>query len=128
VEEASANAQGATAALLNENIELICNSAYAKKFSAGTGISKPDKAAAAIVGDIQVFVHNIIDVEAEKGRLEKQKQQIENAKKAVESKLANENFVSKAKPEVVAQAREKLSQLTEQLDAILKHLAELEQS
>jgi valyl-tRNA synthetase len=128
VEEASANAQGETAALLNENIELICNSAYAKKFSAGVGISKPDKAAAAIVGDIQVFVHNIIDVEAEKSRLEKQKQQIENAKKAVELKLANENFVSRAKPEVVAQAREKLSQLTEQLDAILKHLAELEQS
>ena len=47
------------------------------------------------------------------------------AKKAVESKLANENFVTRAKPEVVAQARERLAQFQEQLQAVEAHLAEL---
>jgi len=50
---------------------------------------------------------------------------VEKAKEAVAAKLGNENFVTRAKPEVVAQAREKLGQLTEQLEAIEKHLREL---
>ena len=53
---------------------------------------------------------------------------IVNKAKATEAKLTNENFVTKAKPEVVAQAREKLAQLTEQLETVTKHLLELEQS
>jgi valyl-tRNA synthetase len=71
-------------------------------------------------------VHDVIDPEAERARLTKQKQEIEQAKKGVESKLANENFVARAKPEVVAQAREKLQQLQEQLQAVEKHLSELD--
>ena len=41
-------------------------------------------------------------------------------------KLSNENFTSRAKPEVVEQSRQKLKELQEQLAAIEKHLAELE--
>ena len=82
-------------------------------------------AAAAIVGETQVYLHNVIDPAAERARLEKQRQEIEQAKKAVEGKLSNENFVTRAKPQVVAQAREKLTQLQEQLQAVEKHLAEL---
>ncbi len=126
VEEVSANAQGSIVNLLNENSEMICLSAYSKKFSAGECISKPENAATAIVEGIQIFVHNAVDVEAEITRLKKQKEQVENAKKGTEAKLANENFVNKAKPEVVAQAREKLVQLAEQLETIVKHLSELE--
>jgi len=50
---------------------------------------------------------------------------VENAKKSIESKLSNVNFVSKAKPEVVNQARERLTELTEQLEKIKKHIQEL---
>ena len=74
------------------------------------------------------YMHDVIDIEAERVKFEKQRQQTENAKKAIEAKLANENFITKAKPEVVAQARDKLSQLTEQLETVTKHLLELEQS
>ncbi len=128
VEEVSANAQDALSNMLNENTELICSSANVKKFSAGAEITKPENAAAAIVEGIQLYVHNVINVEAEISRLKKQKEQLENAKKGAEAKLANENFVNRAKPEVVAQARERLSQLTEQLEAVIKHLSELEHS
>ena len=83
-------------------------------------------AATAIVDDIQIYVHDVIDVEAERSRLEKQKEQIEKARSAAEAKLNNENFVSRAKPEVVAQARQKLAEATEQLEAVKKHLLELE--
>jgi len=128
LEAISANADNNISQILNENKELICTMAGAKEFKASADIPKPQNAATAIVDDIQIYVHNVIDVEAERNRLEKQRQQIEKAKQSVETKLANENFVTKAKPEVVAQAQDKLNQLTEQLETIVKHLSELEHS
>ncbi|MBA7670001.1 Valine--tRNA ligase [subsurface metagenome] len=114
------------AADLNKDAEWISYLARIKEFAAGPNIKKPKNAATAIVDDMQIYVHDVIDVEAERQRLEKQKQEIENAIKPVYSKLNNESFVTKAKPQVVEQAREKLAELTEQLETIEKHLSELE--
>ncbi len=122
---ASANAPKATADVLNANADLICQLANLDSFGAAEGAAKPNNAATTIVEGTQLYVHNVIDPVAERARLDKQKQEIQQAKKAVESKLANENFVTRAKPEVVAQARERLSQLQEQLQAVEAHLAEL---
>ncbi len=122
----SANAPADIAKMLNDNARLVCQLAGVKDFQAGAGIAKPGNAATAIIEDIQIYVHDVIDPQAERDRLNKQKQEIEKTKKAVESKLANENFVNKAKPTVVAQARGRLADLTEQLNAVESHLAELE--
>ncbi|TFG50443.1 MAG: valine--tRNA ligase, partial [Candidatus Brocadiia bacterium] len=94
-------------------------------FTAGADLQKPANAATSIVDDIQVYVHDVIDPQAERQRLEKQKEQIESGLKPLQAKLGNENFVSRAKPEVVEQAREKLTQLQEQLETVDRHLAEL---
>jgi valyl-tRNA synthetase len=122
---ASANAPKATADILKANAELICNLAGLDKFLVETEAEKPQNAATALVDEIEVYVHDVIDTEAERSRLEKQKQQIENALGSVQSKLKNEDFVTRAKPEVVTQAREKLQELTEQVETIEKHLSEL---
>ena len=74
----------------------------------------------------EVYVHDAIDTKAEKHRFEKQRQEMEKAKKAVEAKLGNKDFVNKAKAEVVTQAEERLAELTGQLDVVEKHLLELE--
>jgi valyl-tRNA synthetase len=122
---ASADAPGKTADLLNTASDLVCQLAGLESFRATTNAEKPNNAATAIVEETQVYLHNVIDPEAERARLEKQKQDIEQAKKGVENKLANENFVTRAKPEVVAQARDRLQQLQEQLQAVERHLAEI---
>jgi len=122
---ASASAPQAVARMLSDNSDLICQLAGLSRFEAAQNAPKPNNAAAAIVGETQVYLHDVIDPDAERTRLQKQKQEVETAKKAVEAKLANENFVARAKAEVVAQAREKLQQLQEQLQAIERHLAEL---
>ena len=111
--------------ILEQNSELISQLAGIKEFNAGTDIVKPANAAVSIAGVTEVYVHEAIDPEVEQRRFDKQKQQIEKAKESVEAKLANENFVTKAKPEVVAQAKDKLAQLTEQLKTVEKHLSEL---
>ncbi|MFH1370839.1 MAG: valine--tRNA ligase [Planctomycetota bacterium] len=113
---------------LNRDAEWISFIAKIKeKCAAGPQVKKPKNAAVVVLDDgIETYVEDVIDVEAERKRLTKQKEQVEQAKKGTEARLANENFISKAKPEVVAQAKDKLAELTEQLKSIEKHLAELE--
>jgi valyl-tRNA synthetase len=122
----SAQASPRIADVLQKSTQLIMQLARVKDFEPAVAATKPRNAATAIVGDLRIYVHDMIDPEAERQRLEKQKQQLEVAKKTVEAKLSNKGFVSKAKPEVVAQAREKLARLQEQVETIRKHLFELD--
>jgi valyl-tRNA synthetase len=112
--------------ILNQNAVLIQQLAGATDFQAGADIPKPPAAAVAIADAAQIYVHDAIDPQAERARLQKQKQQIQDAKVAVEAKLNNENFIAKAKPQVVNQARDKLTQLSEQLKSVEKNLLELD--
>jgi valyl-tRNA synthetase len=123
----SAKSQQQTVDVLNANAQLIRQLANVSEFEAGTGLAKPPNAAIAVMEDAtQVYVHDAVDVDAERAKLRKQKQQIEGAKNAAEKKLANENFVTKAKPEVVARARDRLAELSQQLKTVEKHLLELD--
>ena len=122
----SAKSQQETVEILNRNAELIGQLAKLKRFEAGTAIVKPPNAAVAVAEATEVYVHDAIDPEAERGRLEKQKQRLDRTKKATEARLANEDFVTRATPQVVEQARARLTELAEQLEAVEKHLLELE--
>ena len=125
----SAKSQQQTVEILNANADLIRQLAGVKEFEAGTALVKPANAAISIMEDAtEIYVHDAVDIQAERTKLEKQKEQIEKAKKAVEAKLANENFVNKAKPEVVVLARNRLDELSEQLKTVEEHLSELENS
>ncbi len=112
-------------AILKANAPLIRQLAVLEGFEAATSLDKPADAAVSMAGAVEVFVHNAVDVEAERQRLDKQRQQLLGALKGVEAKLGNENFTARAKPEVVAQTRAKLTELQGQLAAIEKHIAEI---
>ena len=122
---ASVNAPQQIADALNENSELVCSLAVLSRFSADPEAEKSHNAAASIVDEMQVFVHDVIDPAAERVRLEKQQQQIIGFITPMEAKLANENFTSRAKPEVVLASRQKLQELKDQLATVEKHLAQL---
>ncbi|MCF7954476.1 MAG: hypothetical protein K9M75_01615, partial [Phycisphaerae bacterium] len=124
--KASAKAPAAISEILNTNSDLLCRLAGLEEFTAAKEMEKPSKAASAIVDEIQIFVHDVIDPDAERNRLEKQKEQIVKGLLGTESKLNNENFISRAKPEVVEQAKAKLKEFQDQLAAIEKHIAEIE--
>ncbi len=122
----SVNGPAAVTKILSDNSELICQLAGLDRFECGEGIVKPDKAAAAIVDQMQIFLHNAIDVEAERLRLKKQKEQIEKGVIGFEAKLSNENFITRAKEEVVQQTKDKLAEMKDQISNIEKLLLELE--
>jgi len=111
---------------LSTNSALICQLAGLNEFRVATDLPKPPNAAVSVVNGMSFYMHDVIDIEAERARFEKQKQEIEKTKRAVEAKLENKNFLIKAKPEVIAQARDRLFELTEQLKTVEKHLSELD--
>ncbi len=84
-------------------------------------------AATALLGDLRLLVpmKGVIDVEAERTRLEKQIDKTESELRKAQGKLANEKFVTNAPAAVVTQERERaaefekaLAQLAEQLEKL----------
>lgn len=122
---ASANAPIEISKILSDNADLICDRAGLDKFAASPEEAKPENSAAAVVEQVQVFVEGLIDADAEIKRLEKQRDEILKGVKGNESKLSNENFVSRAKPEVIEQTKLRLAELKQQLEAVESNLSEL---
>ena len=88
---------------------------------------EPPAAATALLGDMRLLVpmQGLIDVEAERARLDKQMEKTRAELKKANGKLANENFVNNAPAAVVAQERDRvaefektITQLTEQLQKL----------
>jgi len=89
--------------------------------------AQPPAAATALLGDMRLLVpmKGLIDVEAEKARLDKQMDKVRGELAKATGKLSNEKFVNNAPPAVVVQERERvadfektIAQLTEQLQKL----------
>ncbi len=111
--------------ILSEQASLISHLTNLSDFSAAMDVSKPDNAAVKVIGQMDIYVHDVVNVEEEKKRLTKQKEEIEKFIANAEKKLSNENFVSRAKPEVVQRERDNLEDLKQQLDSVNKNLTDL---
>jgi valyl-tRNA synthetase len=88
---------------------------------------EPPAAATALLGDMRLLVpmKGLIDVAAEKTRLDKQMDKVRAELAKATGKLSNEKFVNNAPPAVVTQERERvadfektITQLTEQLQKL----------
>ena len=91
--------------------------------------AEPPAAATALLGDMRLLVpmKGIIDVDAERARLEKQKSRVTADLQRSRGKLGNDRFVNNAPADVVTQERARavefektIAQLDEQLDKLLK--------
>jgi valyl-tRNA synthetase len=89
--------------------------------------SEPPPAAMALLGDMRLLVpmKGLIDVDAERARLDKQMEKTKAELVKANGKLANENFVNNAPEAVVTQERQRvaefektITQLTEQLQKL----------
>jgi valyl-tRNA synthetase len=90
---------------------------------------EPPAAATALLGDMRLLVpmKGVIDVDAERARLEKQMDKVRADLARANGKLANDKFVNNAPADVVTQERARaaefektISQLEEQLEKLLK--------
>ena len=82
---------------------------------------------AGVVGTVQVLIPlaGVIDVKARRAKLEKDLAKVEAEIKSLSARLANQNFVSKAAPEVVQGAREALAEAQKQAEILRDRLNQL---
>jgi valyl-tRNA synthetase len=83
-------------------------------------------AAVAVVGEVQVFVYGVVDIEKERERLTKQIAKLETNIERTGKKLANEGFVAKAPPEVVQRERDRLAEIETHLAGVKENLKVLD--
>jgi valyl-tRNA synthetase len=97
-------------------------------FTAGPGVVKPKQAGGIVHPEFEAYVSlaGLIDVSAEKKRLEKQIVDKRKALDGVKAKLANEKFVASAPAEVVQQQRESAVDLEKQIGALEENLRDLQ--
>lgn len=86
---------------------------------------RPSGAVSLMVGDLQIFVHDLVDDDAERSRLQKELKKIVKEIQICEKKLGNEKFVSRAPAAVVEEQRERKVKYQAQKMAVERSLAEL---
>jgi valyl-tRNA synthetase len=85
------------------------------------------RALAGVSGELQVLlpIEGLVDLEALRGRLEKDIAKAEKEIKGLSGRLANPNFAGKAPPEVVAECRSNLAEAEAQAELARRRLADL---
>lgn len=87
----------------------------------------PSDAVATIIAGVEIFIplEDLIDIEKEIERLEKEKANLEKELERVGSKLGNEGFVAKAPAKVIEEERAKKGRYQEMYDKVAERLGGL---
>jgi valyl-tRNA synthetase len=115
----------ARAAALAPKAHVIEHMANVETLHVDPQATRPAGSASLVVGALQIFVHDLIDDQAERERLQKELVRVEKEIAICQKKLANEKFVSRAPPQIVAEQREREAKYSAQKQAIARSLAEL---
>jgi valyl-tRNA synthetase len=101
--------------------------AKVSELKAEVGLAKPPASLAAVVRNIEIFLplSGLIDLAQEKARLTKQLAKLEAELAGIQRKLANENFVNNAKPEIVENEKQRLSDVTTKVELTRSQIADL---
>ena len=91
----------------------------------GPKIDKPSGAATVIVGDVTVYLHDVVDTEVEKERLEKALADKEKAVKMFDGRLSNKKYVDNAPAHLVQETRDQQAAAIKERDAVKEQLDEL---
>ena len=102
----------------------LCNVPDVTLIDAG---SAPEQAAAVVVADVTAYLPlaELVNLAAERARLESELAQLDEQLARSNALLANENFVSRAKPEVVQRERDKNAALAASRQAVIERLTAL---
>jgi len=89
--------------------------------------AKPKQAASAVVDGGEVFIplEGLIDLNAERERIQKELTRVQGMFDSINRKLTNESFVSKAPKDVVDKEREKLEHFRANMEKLQKNLDRL---
>jgi len=92
------------------------------------GDAAPDKAASIVSGDVTLYLPlaDLIDISAEVQRLQSEQEKLKQQIERTQSQLNNEQFVQRARPDIVERERLKLADLNASVTQIVERLSALE--
>ncbi len=93
--------------------------------SIAANATAPDDAATARIGDVEIYVHGVIDADAEKQRLTKALAEAEKSIGALNGRLNNKGYTDKAPAHLVQQTRDQLAAMENQANALREQLKQL---
>jgi valyl-tRNA synthetase len=111
---------------LKHEAHVIKQLANVGELSLDPDAAKPPHAATLVIGDLQIFVADVIDAAAEGQRLAKELAHLDKQIAGITGKLDNKNFVDRAPAEVVQRERDRLADLKAKRETVLATLSELE--
>ncbi|MBN1257362.1 MAG: valine--tRNA ligase [Planctomycetes bacterium] len=114
--------------ILKHQVGLIARLAVLEELEIAVALPKPAQAASEILDAMSIYVplSGLMDVELEKNRLEKDLQKKEEFLRRSATKLKNEEFLSKAKPEIIERERALKEDLEAQIEKFQTLLESLE--
>jgi len=116
------------AELLNITADYIRRLARLDSLTIGTDVVRPKPSVSGVAKGVEVFLSlaNIVDIEAERRRIEKELDRISAQLENIDKKLNNPNFLERAPAEIVEREKEKQKSFSEMLAKLRHHLKELE--
>ena len=97
----------------------------ARQIDEATALLKSADATVMAAG-VQAFLHDVVDRQAELGKLAKRRQTLARGIKAADGKLSNARFIENAPPEVVEREKQRLAAMRQELEAVEKALSQLQ--
>ncbi|MDE3057211.1 MAG: valine--tRNA ligase [Bacteroidota bacterium] len=118
---------GGKITVLETNLSIFKRLAKLETVQIGTNFKKPGFSASAVVEGQEVFVplQGLIDIEVERGRLEKEIARFEGQLKSVDAKLNNANFADKAPAEIIQKEKDKRENFQQTLQKLRTNLEQL---
>jgi valyl-tRNA synthetase len=117
-------ADGEALATLEQNQAFLGPLARVERWTLGPDVKRPGLAASAVVRGVEIWVPlaGLIDVAAERLRLSREADKVHADLEGTKKKLMNQDFLAKAKPEVVQRERDRLTLLDETTQKLARAL------
>lgn len=116
-----------TEKVTEEQVRYIKSLVRINELKFDSAITKPKASASAVVKDCDIFIplEGLIDLNVERGRIEKEIARLISSLEGVKKKLSNEGFIAKAPAEVLERERTKLVDWEKALGKLRTILADL---
>jgi valyl-tRNA synthetase len=121
----SIKASGDNASRLTTSGGLLKTFAVISDLTVAANLAKPQNAASTVLGDMEVYLHDLVNADEEKERLTKLIADAEKQVGGLEGRLANPNYADKAPAHLVQQTRDQLASKQAELESLKQQLASL---
>ncbi|MEM6506461.1 MAG: class I tRNA ligase family protein [Planctomycetota bacterium] len=123
--QATTKAPGPMSQLIFETRYLTGPLTNCKGCGVGPHIDRPAGSAAVLLGDVTVYLHDVVDVETEKARLEKLLADKQKQVKTFEGRLSNKKYVDNAPAHLVQETKNQHVAAVKELEQVQQQLDEL---